>query len=245
MLILCGGLPGASEIPRRMLQRRILAADAFLDFYAGGWQDCFPTGGDPTEYQGLPFGAHGETPTLPWDYQIVEDGPERIAVKFRVRTVRTPFYLEKVFTLERNSGVLQVKEIVLNEGRTTMQFMWGQHPALGAPFLDSSCVIALAGARVHCKQLASNSRFVPGVYEWPLVPGINGQMIDLAHVGSVADDTTDTLFLDRAQGGLVCRDQYAARGNVWAGVGTRGLSGIMVLASLWRGLRSSVVWSYL
>lgn len=174
---------------------------AFLDFYAGGWQDCFPTGGDPTEFQGLPFGAHGETPTLPWNYQIVEDSPERIAVKFRVRTVRTPFYLEKIFTLERNSGVLQVAESVLNEGRTTMQFMWGQHPALGAPFLDESCVIDLAGARVNCRELAPNTRFVPGVYDWPHVPGIDGKPIDLRRVGTIADDTTDTLFLDNLQAG--------------------------------------------
>lgn len=175
------------------------SGSAFLDFYAGGWQDCFPTGGDPTEYQGQPFGAHGELPTLPWNYQIVEDGPERIVVKFWVRTVRTPFYLEKYLTLERHSGALQVQESVLNEGRLPMQFMWGQHPALGAPFLDDSCVIDLAGARVNCRELAPNTRFIRGVYDWPRVPGINGNTIDLSRVGSIADDTTDTLFLDQLQ----------------------------------------------
>lgn len=176
-------------------------ASAFLDFYAGGWQDCFPTGGDATEYLGLPFGAHGETATLPWVYQIIEDSPDRIVVKFHVRTIRTPFYLEKFFTLERNRGVLQIKESVVNEGRTTMQFMWGQHPALGVPFLDDSCVIDLAGAQVHCAQLMPNTRFVPGVYSWPFVPGIDGKMIDLRQVGSVAEDTADTLFLDQLQAG--------------------------------------------
>ena len=67
------------------------AVSSFLDFYEGGWQDCFPTGGNPAEYRGFPFGAHGETPTLPWDYCIEEDSPERVSVRFHVRTVRTPF----------------------------------------------------------------------------------------------------------------------------------------------------------
>ena len=91
---------------------------AFLDFYEGGWQDCMPTGGGPTEHLGLPFGAHGETPTIPWDYQIVENAPERIVIRFSVRTYRTPFYVEKEITLERDSAVLQVRECVKNEGRT-------------------------------------------------------------------------------------------------------------------------------
>lgn len=174
---------------------------AFLDFYEGGWQDCMPTGGDPTEYLGLPFGAHGETPTLPWSYQIVEDTPERIAVKFWVRTVRTPFYVEKQLTMEGGKGVLHIEEQVVNEGRTTMHLMWGQHPALGAPFLDESCVIDLAGAKVHCSRLTPNTRFVEGVYDWSVVPGRDGKTIDLRHVGTLADDTTDTLALDRLSAG--------------------------------------------
>jgi len=169
---------------------------AFQDFYEGGWQDCMPTGGNPTEYRGLPFGAHGETPTIPWEYRIVENTPERIAIKFWVRTYRTPFYVEKELGLERGKGVLYVTEQVVNEGRTTMELLWGQHPALGAPFLDESCVIDLAGARVHCVQLVPNTRFVEGIYNWSRVPGIDGQEIDLRHVASAAADTTDTIFLD-------------------------------------------------
>ncbi len=92
------------------------AVSAFLDFYAGGWQDCLPSGGDPCEHLGRPFGAHGETPTIPWEYRIIEDTPERIAVKFRVRTYRTPFYVEKELSLERGQAALTIEERVVNEG---------------------------------------------------------------------------------------------------------------------------------
>jgi hypothetical protein len=171
------------------------AISAFLDFYAGGWQDCLPTGGDPGEYQGWPFGAHGETPTIPWEYRIVEDAPERAAVKFWVRTYRTPFYVEKVLSLERGQAALAIEERVVNEGRVRMDLMWGQHPALGAPFLDESCVIDLPAARVHCANLTPNTRFVEGVYEWPLLPGRDGGVIDLRQVATVEADTSDTLRL--------------------------------------------------
>jgi hypothetical protein len=170
-------------------------ASAFLDFYEGGWQDCMPTGGDPCEYKGLPFGAHGETPTVPWEYCIVEDTPERIAVKFWVRTYRTPFFIEKELVLERGNSVLSTKERVINEGRVTMDLMWGQHPALGAPFLDESCFIDLPGGKVHHTVPTDNSRFAERVHDWPLVPGKDGAIIDLRQVATVEADTWDTVHI--------------------------------------------------
>ncbi len=174
---------------------------AFLDTYEGGWQDCLPTGGDPCEFQGLPFGAHGETPTIPWQYTIVEDSPERVAVRFWVRTYRTPFYVEKEMALERGRAVLAVRERVTNEGRVSMPLMWGQHPALGAPFLDESCVIDLAGGRVHCTRLAANTRFAEGVYDWPHVAARAGGAIDLRRVATAEADTCDTIRLSELHAG--------------------------------------------
>ncbi len=169
---------------------------AFMDHYEGGWQDCLPTAGSPCEYNRQQFGTHGETPTIPWDYRIAEDTPERVAVRFWVRTYRTPFYVEKELSLERGKATLAISERVVNEGRTTMHMLWGQHPALGAPFVDESCVIDLPGGRVHCTRLSPNTRFVEGVHEWPLVPGKDGTPVDLTRVVSAEADTSDTIRLD-------------------------------------------------
>jgi hypothetical protein len=173
------------------------SASAFLDFYEGGWQDCLPTGGNPGEYQGLPFGAHGETPTIPWEYRIVEDNPELVVVQFSVRTYRTPLLVKKTLSLLRGQSVLRFEEVILNEGRVPIDLMWGQHPALGAPFLDESCVIDLPGARVHCTSLSPNTRFLAGVHDWPHVPGRKGDQVDLRLVVPAEANTSDTLFLDR------------------------------------------------
>ena len=193
--------PRGVRDPARFVATDHHRASAFLDYYEGGWQDCLPSGGNPGEYQGLPFGAHGETPTIPWEYRIVEDSPERVAVQFWVRTYRTPLYVEKTLTLERDRGVLNLEEMIVNEGRVPIDLMWGQHPALGAPFLDETCTIDLPGARVHCNSLTPNSRFASGVHDWPMVPGQDGCVIDLRQVASVEADTSDTLFLDHLQEG--------------------------------------------
>jgi hypothetical protein len=193
---------------------------AFLDFYEGGWQDCMPTGGDPCEYKGLPFGAHGETPTLPWDYRIVEDTPERVAVRFWVRTYRTPFYVEKELELERDKAVLRIHERVANEGRVTMDLMWGQHPALGAPFLSDQCVIDLPDGdiKVHHTIPTPNTRFPKGTYDWPFAPGVNGETIDLRRVGSAEVDTWDTVHLNNLPEGwyaVTNTERQVGFGMVW------------------------------
>lgn len=189
------------------------AASAFLDFYEGGWQDCFPTGGNPSEYQGMPFGAHGELPTLPFEVALLEDSPERVAVRFRVRTVRTPFLVEKDVSIERGSPVLRFAERITNEGRVELPVMWGQHPALGAPFIEPGCRIDLAGARIVCTGLSPVTRFAEGSAPWPNAPAKAGGTIDLSLVPGIEADTADTLKLtDLAAGWYAVRNPRLAVG---------------------------------
>jgi len=184
------------------------AAGAFLDFYEGGWQDCFPTGGNPCEYQGMPFGAHGEVPTLPFEYAVLEDTVERVAVRFRVRTVRTPFLVEKDVSLERGAAALRFEERITNEGRVALPVMWGQHPALGAPFVEPGCRIDLPKARILCSELSPVSRFAEGSWDWPFAAGKTGGKIDLRQVPGIEADTTDTLRLtDLAAGWYAVRNE--------------------------------------
>jgi hypothetical protein len=202
-------------------------ASSFLDFYEGGWQDCFPTGGNPCEYRGLPFGAHGETPTIPWDYTVMEDSPERISVRFRVRTYRTPFAIEKDVWMERGKPVLFFSERITNEGRVPMEVMWGQHPAFGAPFVEAGCRIDLPGGRVHCEDLSPNTRYREGVYDWPLAVSREGGTIDLRIVSGIEADTTDTLRISDLSAGW-----YALR-NEALGVGFGMRWNLEVFPALW------------
>lgn len=155
---------------------------AFLDYYEGGWQELFPNIGEPCSYMGAELGTHGEVCMLPWEYKVVTDTPEQISVKFWVRTVRTPYLLEKTFTINRNDPVLYIDEQVTNEGATDMQFAWGHHPAVGPVFLDDSCIIHING---QCKiQTTDIPMILPknSEFSWPYAQDVNGKVRDLSQV---------------------------------------------------------------
>lgn len=192
---------------------------AFLDYYHGGWQECLPTGGDDATYGGTAFGPHGEVCLIPWEYTILEDEPERVKVRFRVRTYRTPISVEKVVTLERHRGVLTFAETLINEGAVRLELMWGHHPAFGAPFLDESCVIDLPGAAVRTVRLAETSRCAAGDgFAWPRVRGHDDSIIDLSHVPPMEARAYDLAFLTRLEAGWYAITNTARRvgfGMVW------------------------------
>ena len=112
-------------------------AELWLDQYEGGWQTVLPGGGFPVPVRGHSPGPprRGQTPCR-GDACIVEDTPERVALKCWVRTARTPFYFEKTMTLESGSAVLKTDELLVNEGEETTHAVWGEHIAIGEPFLN-------------------------------------------------------------------------------------------------------------
>jgi hypothetical protein len=156
---------------------------SFIDFYAGGWQELFPNAGANCIYKGASLGVHGEVCLLPWSYHIGRNSPDGVTATFRVRTVRTPFYVEKTLSMNDQDPILTIEEVVRNEADEPLDFMWGHHPALGWPFLDESCRLFLPRCRVRtpAEYTAANSRLERGQdAEWPLVKGRKGESIDLS-----------------------------------------------------------------
>jgi galactose mutarotase-like enzyme len=142
--------PKGVRPPMKSLDMIAPSVGPFSDFYEGGWQECMPNGGNPCEYKGAELGQHGEVWGVPWRCQITEDDPEIVQAKTWVRTNRTPFLLEKTFTLRAGSGALEIDEALTNEGAEPMDLMWGHHPALGEEFLEplhAEPDIRLAGGR--------------------------------------------------------------------------------------------------
>jgi hypothetical protein len=152
------------------------------DVYEGGWQTLAPTGGSPMTYAGAEIGQHSEATLMPWDVQIVDDSPDRVSARFWVRTYRTPFRIEKLLSLEAGSPVLTVEERVTNEAEEGADCVWGQHIALGGPFLGPSCRLDVPGGTVivpgegerATRRLKSGQRI-----EWPMAIGRDGAPEDL------------------------------------------------------------------
>ncbi len=160
-------------------------AGPFLDYYPGGWQELLPSAGMDCSYRGAALGIHGEVCLLPWDYRIERDEPDEVSASFSVRTIRTPFFLQKKLTLAADSGALLIEETVCNESGEAFDFIWGHHPAFGWPFLDDSCRIVLPECTVITPPdyVAPSSRLEKGQETpWPTVKARAGGTIDLSRI---------------------------------------------------------------
>lgn len=175
----------------------VLHESSFHDYYEGGWQEIFPNGGESCEYKGTQHGLHGELWARAWDYEIITDTAEKVEVKFNVRTILTPFYIEKTLRIEKGKPVLFIDEKVINEGSEEMDFMWGHHVAFGQPFLDNSCVIDIAGAGIEVDDnIEPTCRLSPGSKStWPYIVGRNDKTISLAQLPKSDAGISDMVYL--------------------------------------------------
>lgn len=184
--------------PRFFIPTTTTSLGAFLDYYEGGWQELFPNADENCEYKGADLGLHGEVCLMPWDYEILQDNDRTVSINFFVTTYRTPFRLEKIITLKKGSAVLEFDEKVVNESGENMDFMWGQHPALGAPFLNEHCILSLPPCRIRSDEILGSqfSRIMPDQEaEWPFVKGLDGESIDLRKVPPPSVKCNDRIFM--------------------------------------------------
>jgi len=155
----------------------------FVDGYEGGWQECFPNGGESVQYKGALLPFHGEFLTLPFDVEVLEDTPDRVSVRLSAETLRTPFRLEKTLSLDAAGAVLEIDERLSNLADEPMDVMWGHHPAFGPPFVDATCRIDLPPCRATTDRSEQwvDSELAFGVeFDWPLAPRIGGGFRDLS-----------------------------------------------------------------
>ena len=171
---------------RRAPVTRELDSGSVLDDYEGGWQELLPSISTPTNYKGMGLGFHGELFSLPWDFQVLEDTPYLVRLKLFVRMRRAPLFVTKILTLRSDSPAVEFEETVRNEAEETFQFMWGQHPAIGKPFLDERCLIDLprgAVGQTYQVDFSGNSPFRPDQeFDWPFAEDRNGVKVDLSRV---------------------------------------------------------------
>ena len=169
----------------------------FMDSYAGGWQELFPTYGAGTKYHGGQIGIHGEACLYPWQCSIVMDTPECVEVLLSLRTIRSPFLLEKRVTIREDSSALVMEQKVTNLSMRELDFMWGHHPAFGFPFLDESVEIRVNGApKVTVPTSTVGGKYCPFEKEtvgtWPVLTDKNGLLIDV----SKARGTDEKLYME-------------------------------------------------
>jgi galactose mutarotase-like enzyme len=180
------GLPSPDAPPREGS-----AGNAFLERYAGGWQELFPSVNDATTYRDMAIPFHGEVATLPWECSA-SSGALRAAVRSRL----TPFRLERSMRLEGARLVLD--ETVTNEGDESAHFVWGHHLVLGPPFVEAGCVLDAPARTIETipEVWEETARLEPGQREqWPHARLRGGGTVDLRTVPGPEAGSHDDVYL--------------------------------------------------
>ncbi|MBM3932909.1 MAG: DUF4432 family protein [SAR202 cluster bacterium] len=190
--------PWGVRDPRKFVPTSGAPNGLWLDQYEGGWQSVFPGGGYYSVYNGADLGIHAEANLAPWDCQVLEDTPEKASIKFWIRTARTPFYFEKTLTVRSGAPVLEIEQSLTNEGEEEVHASWGEHIALGPPFLSEDCVIDIAGGLLCNQETDSHphNRLKGGAKgPWPMVEGKYGAMIDLSRIPPKSQRVHDMSYI--------------------------------------------------
>jgi len=206
-----------------------------LDYYEGGWHESLPCAA-PCINSGAELGLHGEVALLPWSFHVERDDADLISVIFSCRTVRFPFHVQKRIVVESNNPVVSIDESLTNESSEVIDFMWGQHPTFGKPFLDSTCRIDIPASEFTvCNNFSSpTSYFQPGYKgKWPLTVSRSGKEIDLSRFPPEAEKSAELLYLKGLNEGWFAITNTGLR----LGIGIRWDINIFPYVWYWRVLR--------
>lgn len=189
--------PGWIRQTSKFISSNVSVSGNFMDYYEGGWQEIIP-GGGPFNYLGAEMGHHGEACLIPWDFTIEKDEPEEVCIRLSCKTIRFPFIIKKDIKIKKESNIIEINETLINESPDELEFMWGQHPAFGEPFIEEGCIINTPAKKFIAtgKKLFPNSCFneyFSGT--WPFTETDNGAQIDLSIIPSKEADISDLFYL--------------------------------------------------
>jgi hypothetical protein len=182
------------------------ARGSWVDHYPGGWQVVFPSGSTASTYKGAEQGLHGEASLMAWEYEVITDTSEEVAILMWIETQRFPFRMERELRLQRGSGALQIRETVENLSPQPMHCMWGQHPAIGEPFLGPDLELHLPSCKITRAPGGADmpGRIIPGTSgSWPYLPGRDGKAVDLRYMPPLEKPAYDMFFVDELAEGWV------------------------------------------
>jgi hypothetical protein len=176
---------------------------AWLENYEGGWQLIFPNGGDECRYKGAVLNFHGEASVLPWDYQVVHKSSASVSVQLTVQLYRSPFCVRRTVSVERSLAAVLLHETIENRAEEDLHYMWGHHPAFGAPFLMGGCRLHMPACTftAHDVEISPSSRLAPSTSgPWPQVSGKH-DTVDLGVLPPTPERVTEFGYLSELEEG--------------------------------------------
>ena len=146
-------------------------------------------------YKNVELNFHGESTTLPWQYDIIKNTADEVIVDFSVQLFRSPLSITRRMALTAGSDTLKLDERMTNLAGEPIDLMWGHHPAFGPPFLSGDCRIH-TNAQTIWVDAASNTDLVPLAQSaWPHAHTLDGALRDLSHVPHQANPSATMCYL--------------------------------------------------
>lgn len=155
---------------------------AWHDTYPGGWQVNLPVAGYTEGFGDAPYGLHGESALLPFDYSTRQEADE-VALSLEVDLVRYPFTIERELTLPANEPRLIIEETITNTGGRSVPYIWQHHITLGRPLIGPDARLDVPAETGHVDDYGSDHKNArlrgDETFDWPYAPGVNGETVDL------------------------------------------------------------------
>lgn len=137
---------------------------------------------------------------------------------------------------------LQIDERVTNWSEEGMDYMWGHHPAFGAPFLGEGMILDVPAQWGESQSLEDGmARLPPGArFDWPIARDKDGHSLDLSVVPSEQERSADLAFLggfEQGWYGITNPDLGVGFGMVWP-------EDIFPYLWFWQEFRGSAGWPW-
>jgi hypothetical protein len=103
--------------------------------------------------------------------------------------------------------VLEIEETITNEGAELMDFMWGHHPAFGAPFLDEHCRLFAPATNVETAHPLPAHQILPPETRFERFPQVrtsDGDAFDVSRMWPPSAGFSHLSYLTGLKDGWYC-----------------------------------------
>lgn len=118
------------------------------EYAIGGLLTMYPNAGEPSQRGEHHYAFHGDTRSLPWDYEIIQgESPE---LRLRGASAAAPFAIERTMRFGASSGVLEVTDVLSRTDDTDelLPCGYGIHPYFGSSTLTPGARLIVDGRLV-------------------------------------------------------------------------------------------------